>query len=37
VTMWRLRVRQMLGAAGLSCDYVEVAGAADAAGGGALM
>jgi hypothetical protein len=37
MTMCRLQVRRMLVAAGLSCDYVEVAGAADAAGGGALM
>jgi hypothetical protein len=32
-----LRVRRMLVAAGLSCDYVMVAGAGDAGGGGALM
>ncbi len=37
MTMWWLRVRRMLVAAGLSCDYVVVAGAADAGGGSALL
>ncbi len=37
MTMWMLRVRRMLVAVGLSSDYVVVAGAADASGGGALM
>ncbi len=34
MTMWRLRVRRMLLAAGLLCDYVVIAGVADAGGGG---